>query len=221
MYLSRLILNPRNRRVQREIAAPYQMHRSLMNAFPDDLDQGAERVLFRLESYLRTGARHDGLVLLVQSWNLPDWSWLAEPGARGCLLPVAEPNPAVKPFDIALVPGQVLAFRLRANPTVKRTVEGRKKRLGLYREDEQIKWLEHKATAGGFRLAAVRTSRQGTVGGRIHREDTTHNLRLLSVQFDGLLQVTDPDRLRDMVRRGVGSGKGLGFGLLSLAPRPA
>ena len=34
MYLSRLILNPRSRRVQRELAEPYEMHRSLMKAFP-------------------------------------------------------------------------------------------------------------------------------------------------------------------------------------------
>jgi len=33
--------------------------------------------------------------------------------------------------------------------------------------------------------------------------------------------VTDPDRLRETVRQGVGSGKGLGFGLLSLARPPA
>ena len=100
MYLSRLILNPRNRRVQREIADPYQMHRSLMKAFPDDLDQDAERVLFRLERPSRTGARHGGLALLVQSLNLPDWSWLAEPGAQGYLLPLGEPNPAIKSFDV-------------------------------------------------------------------------------------------------------------------------
>ena len=75
MYLSRLILNPRNRRVQREVADPYQMHRSLMNAFPDDLEPEAERVLFRLETNPRTRA----LTLLVQSLTLPDWSWLAEP----------------------------------------------------------------------------------------------------------------------------------------------
>ena len=37
MYLSRLILNPRHRRVQREVANPYEMHRSLMRAFPDNL----------------------------------------------------------------------------------------------------------------------------------------------------------------------------------------
>lgn len=213
MYLSRLILNPRNRRVQKEIADPYQMHRSLMRAFPDDLEEEVERVLFRLDSSPRTGT----LAVLVQSLTQPDWSWVAEPGARGYLVPTGEPNPAVKSFDLHLAPGQVFAFRLRANPTVKRTVDGKKKRLGLYREEEQVQWLERKAEQGGFRVLSARTSGQGSIGGRIHRDDSTHKLRLLAVQFDGLLQVIDPDRLRESVRRGLGSGKGLGFGLLSLA----
>jgi len=218
MYLSRLILNPRNRRVQREIAEPYQMHRSIMRAFPDNLEPEAERVLFRPEAHPRTGA----LTLLVQSLALPDWSWLAEPGARGYLLPVDEPNPAVKSFDLNLAPGQVLAFRLRANPTVKRKFDdGTHKRVGLYREEEQIEWLKRKAEQGGFRLLSVRTSGEDIVGGRIHHDGATHKLHLLAVQFDGLLQVAVPDRLRETVRRGIGSGKGLGFGLLSLARPPA
>ena len=212
MYLSRLILNPRTRRVQKEIADPYQMHRSLMNGFPDDLAEGDERVLFRLESHPRTG----DLTLLVQSLTLPNWSWLAEPGARGYLLPVDVPNPAVKSFDLDLSSGQVLAFRLRANPTVRRRLpDGTRKRVGLCREEEQVAWLERKAEQGGFRVRSVRTSNQHVVGGRLRQE--ARKLCLLSVQFDGLLQVTDPDRLRETVQRGVGSGKGMGFGLLSLA----
>jgi len=217
MYLSRLILNPRNRRVQKEVAAPYQMHRSLMRAFPDNLKEGDERVLFRLET-ARTGA----LTLLVQSLTLPDWSWLAEPDARGYLLPVDEPNPAVKSFDLNLAISQVLAFRLRANPTVKRRFdEETHKRVGLYREDEQIEWLRRKGEQGGFRVLSARTSGNDIIRGRIRRNDQTHKVNLLAVQFDGLLQVTDPDRLRETVRQGVGSGKGLGFGLLSLARPPA
>jgi CRISPR system Cascade subunit CasE len=217
MYLSRLILNPRNRRVQREVANLYQMHRSIMRAFPDELQPEDERVLFRLEAHPRTGP----LTLLVQSWNLPDWSWLAEPGARGYLQPVGEPNPAVKSFDLNLAPGQVLAFRLRANPTVKRKFEsGDHKRVGLYREEEQIDWLKRKAEQGGFRVLSVRTSNQSDVRGRIRRDKAIHKLRLLAVQFDGLLQATDPDHLRETIRQGIGSGKGLGFGLLSLAPPP-
>jgi CRISPR system Cascade subunit CasE len=217
MYLSRLILNPRNRRVQREVADPYQMHRSLMRAFPDDLDKGAERVLFRLETSPRSGA----LTLLVQSWALPDWSWLAEPEARGYLLPVSEPNPAVKSFDLTLAPGQVLAFRLRANPTVKRRFnEKDHKRVGIYDEEEQRQWLARKGQEGGFRLVSARTSGQEDVERAIEQKGKKRALKLAAVQFDGLLQVTDPDRLRETVRAGIGSAKGLGFGLLSLA-RPS
>ena len=222
MYLSRLTLNPRNRRVQREIADPYQMHRSLMNAFPDDLEPDEERVLFRLETHppsasLRTG-RTGALTLLVQSLTLPDWSWLAEPNARGYLLPVGEPNPAVKSFHLDLAPDQVLAFRLRANPTVKRKFEsGDHKRVGLYGEEEQIAWLKRKGEQGGFRLLSARTGGQDVVDSYVRRNDQRHKLHLLAVQFDGLLQVTDPGRLRQTVRQGIGSGKGFGFGLLSLA----
>jgi len=224
MYLSRLILNPRNRRVQKEIADPYQMHRSLMRAFPDDLAPDEERVLFRLESHPRTGA----LTLLVQSWNPPDWSWLEAPDTRGYLLPEhllplrAPENPATKPFDLNLASGQLLAFRLRANPTARRRLpDGTRKRVGLCREEEQMDWLERKAKQGGFRLVSAHTSNQAMIGGKIRRNGRPHKLRLLSVRYDGLLQVTDPERLHEAVRSGVGSGKAFGFGLLSLAPRPA
>ena len=213
MYLSRLILNPRNRRVQREVADPYQMHKSLMRAFPDNLAEGDERVLFRLEQ-----GRDGALILLVQSWLLPDWSWLAEPQARGYLLPVGEPNPAVKSFDLALAPGQTLAFRLRANPTVKRRFNKEDhKRVGIYDEEDQLAWLKRKGELGGFRLVSARTSGQEDVERTIKRGGEKHKLKLAAVQFDGLLQVTDPDRLRAAVRQGIGSAKGFGFGLLSLA----
>jgi CRISPR system Cascade subunit CasE len=215
MYLSRLLLNPRNRRVQKEIADRYQLHRSVMRAFPADLDPDEERVLFRLEE----NRRGNELTLLVQSWTLPDWTWLAESEARGYLLPVNEPNPAVKAFDLDLRAGQNLAFRLRANPTARRRLpDGSKKRIGLQREEEQIEWIERKAARNGFSILSVRTSDQKKVGGQLYRQDTKQRLTLFSVQFDGLLQVKDPDGVREAVRTGIGSGKAFGFGLLSLAP---
>jgi CRISPR system Cascade subunit CasE len=215
MVLSRLILNPRNRRVQKEIADRYELHRSLMRAFADDLDDDEERVLFRVE---RSCSERD-LTLLVQSWTLPDWTWLAEPGAHGYLLPVGEPNPAVKTFQLDLVPGQRLAFRLRANPTARRRCsDGVRRRVGLYDEEEQLDWLKRKAERGGFDLISVRTGGQKTVGGTVYRNGTRRELTLFSVQFDGLLAVRKPDRVRDAVREGIGSAKAFGFGLLSLAP---
>ena len=34
MYLSKLVLNPASRRVRTEIGRPYELHRTLMHAFP-------------------------------------------------------------------------------------------------------------------------------------------------------------------------------------------
>ena len=118
-YLSRLILNPRSRRVQAEAARPYEMHRSLMHAFPDGLAPDQERVLWRLEVEERGGE----LTLLVQSWGPPDWAWARE--APGYLVEMQDPNPAVKPVDLRprLAAGQTLAFRLLANPTKKMQYE--------------------------------------------------------------------------------------------------
>jgi CRISPR system Cascade subunit CasE len=215
MYLSRLILNPRSRRVQEELADRYELHRTVMGAYDDDLGDDEERVLFRVER----SHRGRDLALLVQSWTLPDWSCLAAHGARGYLLPVGEPNPALKTFELSLEPGQRLAFRLRANPTARRRCsDGVRRRVGLYEEEEQIEWLKRKAARNGFDLLSVRGSGQKKITGSVYRNGSKHELTLFSVQFDGVLTVGDPDLVRDAVREGIGSAKAFGFGLLSLAP---
>lgn len=221
MYLSRLFLDPRSRQVQREIADVYQMHRTIMRAFPDQVAK-TERVLFRLDIQPRTSIP----VLLVQSQTQPNWSFLL--GAekhyllRGDNLPPELENPSVKQVELKLHRGQVLVFRLRANPTVKKDRPGREqgRRVGLYRESEQREWLRRKLAAGGAELLSVAISNETQINAWQDEGDVRRPLRFLSVQFDGLLRVQDPDQLLRTVQRGVGSGKGFGFGLLSLALPP-
>jgi len=227
MYLSRLTLNPHTRRVQRELANPYELHRTLLRAFPEHLPEG-ERVLFRVEVDERSGVPR----VLLQSHTRPDWAWLGDPGARDYLLGA----PESKPFELTFAPGQTLAFRLRANPTTKRWLPKDKNdpasdkkpmRVGIYDEEKQRDWLARKGQAGGFGLLRVAIAKEGNACGWQAVEKTTEGegrrpkarqLTLHAVRFDGLLQVTDPTKLWETVRQGVGSGKGLGFGLLSLAP---
>jgi len=223
MYLSRIFLNPRSRQVRSELANPYELHRTVMHAFAGRTDKN-DRVLFRLEIHPRSGVP----ALLVQSPLDPNWGFLAVP-EKNYLLPLADcppgmtENPAVKSFDLGLQPGQSLMFRLRANPTVKKTVreEGRderKTRYGLFREEDQLKWLERKLEASGAMLVSARASNDTKVKGERRQADERQELSFLSVQFDGVLQVKDPAALNTAVQAGIGSGKGLGFGLLSLAP---
>jgi CRISPR system Cascade subunit CasE len=144
---------------------------------------------------------------------------LGDPGARDYLLQA----PETKSFELALAPGQRLAFRLRANPTAKHWREEggelKARRDPLMREEEQRAWLERKGAAGGFGVLHLTIADEGTLRGRT-AGDTRHALRFRAVRFEGVLEVLDPDQLWLTVQNGIGSGKSFGFGLLSLAPAP-
>lgn len=226
LFLSRLLLNPRNAQVRKEVALPYELHRTLLCAFPqgkvhvERTDQDAVGMLFRLDEESRQGL----IVVLVQSRAAPDWDFLSDkrdgrgqpyllPPAR---LPDHRPNPAITEFNLAekLSAGQILSFRLRANPTVKKDRPGKDqgRRVGITDENQQLAWLERKAEQGGFRIVQVYTHKDGRL------KDENRQLEHFAVQFDGKLLVTDALKLANTVASGIGSAKGFGFGLLSLAP---
>jgi CRISPR system Cascade subunit CasE len=204
MYLSKLQLNPGSRQVAKDQANPYELHRTLMRAFPP-FDHEAERVLFRLEG------RHLDEVL-VQSTLAPDWGELPEDyllAPAGC-----------KEIGLlALHDGQSLRFRLRANPA-KRDAASHK-RVGLYTEDERLQWLVRKGTQHGFALQAETIVARPTMWREMKlpsgndRKQTTAKVNV--VDFDGVLTVVNPRQLQTAVVQGVGPAKGLGCGLLSLA----
>lgn len=209
MYLSRLILNHRSRQVQKELAEPYQMHRTLLKCFlhagnPD------ERVLFRVDVDQRAGIP----TVLVQSHYEPNFSPLQGIGREPYLLDYANENPAVKVFEPKLYHGQVLAFRLLANPTVRRNG----KRRALPTPEEQAAWLGRKAEEAGFQVLQARIEKRPTIQGPIFRSEQRHDLLIAAVLFEGLLQVNVVETFQKALEKGVGSAKGLGCGLLSIAP---
>lgn len=180
-----------------EIGNPYEIHRTIMNAFPGDI-QNDERVLFRIE-----GPSEEGIVILVQSKYCPDWSamkvgndYLAD-------------WPSVKEFDPKFSSDHQYRFRLLANPT--RKVLG--KRLGKLGDENALDWLERKANAGGFQISEAQAIPKGFV--RIKAKNRT--MSLYSVLYDGTLNVIDPPKFTATYEVGIGSGKGFGYGLLSLA----
>ena len=257
MYLSRLLIDvgedpdrPRPGRLW--LRKLYRVHQRLCMAFPsasrkssdadflkpfkpEDFEQqvhvarGAEAgFLFRLDPL-----PGDGVAILVQSALKPDWEYAFH--NAGHLL-VREAPPHVKPFDPSFAAGQLLQFRLRANPTKKKLSENRPdrkngKRVGLYKEDEQRDWLDRKGQDGGFRVVSCHVIPEGkthstkpddesrrTQGAKTEDEKPERKkMPLLSVRFDGVLQVTDPEALLQTLRGGIGSAKAFGFGLLSLA----
>jgi len=135
---------------------------------------------------------------------IPDWSPIK--GIDGYL---AE-EPRLTSYMPRFAVGQILAFRLRCNPTVKR--QGN--RCALRTETERMTWLERKAEKGGFVVCRADIKALDPITTCTAKAQT---VTLNSVQYDGLLRVVDPDRFRETLEGGIGSAKGFGFGMLSLA----
>ncbi|MEI7900616.1 MAG: type I-E CRISPR-associated protein Cas6/Cse3/CasE [bacterium] len=219
LYLSRLFLDPRSKQVQRELSELYELHRTLMRAFPMDGPKpdasAACGVLFRVDEDSREGA----ISVLVQSSVQPDWAPLR--ALASYLDPAADPEPvtckAIHRQYAMLVGGATLSFRLRANPTKRR--KDNAKRVGLYREQEQLAWLRRKAECGGFEvLQAIAIREPFALGKLTDASAARHDLKHNSVKFEGTLRVTEPSAFVQTLRNGIGSAKAFGFGLLSLGP---
>lgn len=217
LYLSRLLIDPADPAARRDLGDIYELHRTVMSGFPERLSDD-ERVLFRLDED-RAGRPS----LLVQSRNAPDWGRLP-PGWLAADPFDPAPNPAVKRVEPALERGRVLRFRLRANPTVKLRRDDRlSNRVPLATAAQQADWLARQAARHGFELLRVdlagsqvdASSSQADNGRRAAKASP---LKVVAVTYEGLLRVTDGERLAAAVASGIGPAKAFGCGLLSLAP---
>ncbi|MFH1069490.1 MAG: type I-E CRISPR-associated protein Cas6/Cse3/CasE [Candidatus Glassbacteria bacterium] len=95
-----------------------------------------------------------------------------------------------------------------------------------------LDWLAHQAEISGFSLERDFITVQPGYsyfkkpgnGSTEEREDKRKydEARPRSVRYEGILRVTDPERLKEILIRGIGPGKAFGFGLISVAPsRPS
>lgn len=221
MFLHRIHLDPRCREARRDLADPYQLHSTLCRAFSkSDIKCPEGEFLWRLEPETdSTGCPR----ILVQSRKIPDWTGI---GVKGWL---AATDQGVNLKDRlkldSLKAGQRFRFRLRANPCVSR--DG--KRQGLLRLEDQEAWLVRKGQQHGFSLPHLAffdlsESSQDRIDVRISQEQMLRGnqhsgnpVRIFSVLYDGVVMVADTEKFRSALQSGIGHGKVLGLGLLSVA----
>lgn len=204
MYLSKLVLNERDRKVRSDLSNAYNLHRSIMQAFPDEHHENPRadwNILFRQEL--------DSDVILVQSDSEiePDWTQLPQ----GYLA-----NHVIKPFDLKasqLKPGQIFQFRLKANPSKRDKQSG--KLIGMFHRPDQEAWLTRKGTQYGFAIETVDVIPTPNLYGTKAKE--TSSIKIFTVLYQGTLQVSDPTLFFEAIRQGIGRGRSYGCGLLSIA----
>lgn len=184
----------------------YDWHKAVWQCFPD-MAHADRDFLLRLDwhdsgcrAYILSGSKP-----LRPGW-CPASGWAAKEIAPGFL------QHARYRFDLLANPTRKLVVR---DANGQRRGQGR--RVPLLHEDEQRRWLEAKARQHGFSLeqnaslavdAAVRHvfRRQGVNGEHV------------GVRFRGVLNVTDRELFASAFRKGVGSAKAFGFGMLLLQP---
>lgn len=204
MHLTRLLLDPCNAQARRDLADPYDMHRTLVRAFVDGESQAPPRFLWRLEPQ----ASWADPAVLVQSGHPANWSPLE--ALDGYLKKPVENKQVL--LDQLLRPEARYRFRLLANPTVTRNG----KRYGLVAEDGQLAWLERQGERLGFRVETALVTASDVLKSR----KSGMQVSLQRVCYEGVLRAVDVGALASALNAGIGPGKAFGCGLLSLAPQP-
>ncbi|XBS71400.1 type I-E CRISPR-associated protein Cas6/Cse3/CasE [Acerihabitans sp. KWT182] len=181
----------------------YQLHRALWQLFPNRPEEQRD-FLFRVED--KQPGR--GASVLLQSMHAP---------AGGDMAHVV----ASKIYQPAIAVGAKLRFKLRANPV--KTIKDERKRVNakgeikrcrvpLITEDAQLQWLARKL-AGGAELNAAMVIPDSAL--YFHKNDISGKIQ--PVTFEGLMTVKHSEIFIKLLSQGVGPGKALGCGLLSLA----
>ena len=192
MYITQFEINTKNHLVFKDLTSLSAYHGLIESAFPAEQTLGIrKRHLWRL----------DKQKILLVSEDKPDKDALAKYGK----------NIQTKNYDKFLNnlnTNTIYAFELVANP-MKRTPE---KRINLFKDQDQLKWLEMRSLKNGFKLQSVRiVSSKNVIVNKNH-------FKFTYAKFTGTLRINDLDLFKNVMTKGVGHNKAYGMGLMTVIP---
>ena len=220
-YFSRVILEPGNynatKLLKNILSNAYYEHQNLWKLFPHEPDANRD-FIYRCEQ--KGLAR----VYYIVSRRKPEQTdaWQVES----------------KPYEPKILEEELLSFSLRVNPIIKRkdkegkaqrhdVVMNTKKRLGysdlppserpamadLIRESG-AKWLHGRAEECGFVFedGAIITERYEQY--QTYKQGNKGTIRYSTLDFSGILRVTEADKFTRTLLNGIGPAKAFGCGLL-------
>ncbi len=142
-----------------------------------------------------------------------------------------------KPYAPLVKKDQMFSFVLRANPirakrddehkqhrhdVVMELTTHRKEKPGMFLREGDIvqqagfNWLAQKCGANGFSIHAKDIKVDGYLPHRFKKTRGDHEIRISTLDFTGLLMVTDPDPFVRALFCGIGPAKGFGCGMLMI-----
>lgn len=203
---------------------PYDIHRQLWRLFPGEApeprasdDEKRHGFLFRVEDSQtgrptrllvqsrRAPTRADGVLLIGKREFHPNPS----AGQRLAFLLTANPVKTIVDVEVEAKPDKLRRHVERNDRHGEKIARLPKSRVPIVKEEEQRQWLARKlADAGMVEAVSVLPHaptyfRKGNRGGK-----------LVTVTFEGVLNVADAERLTGLLEAGIGTAKAFGCGLL-------
>ena len=226
MYLTRFRLNTARLGARRLLSSPQRLHAAVMSSFAEIPPAAADgpRVLWRIDRNSRAETH-----LYIVSPAKPDLTHLVE--QAGWPETGRWETYDYAPFLACLAKGDRWSFRLTANPvhTARRTDGEPTKITAHVGPRHQLRWLLQRQESAGFKVVEKPPHNRLVSHGDEHEliihdqrqlnftKNGQRKVTLVTVTYDGLLEVTDPDALRRTLTRGLGRAKAYGCGLMTLA----
>lgn len=201
----------------RALASPQVIHGAVESCFNPHIaepDVSRERLLWRVD-YVA-----DKCYLLLLSEEKPNLAVLVHQFGHSDVQSSGETKEYL-PFLEKLQNGQRWQFRLRANPVRNSAKEtdksGRGKVFAHVTAEQQIQWLMARAEACGIALKQEEFTIVHTDWKRFYKGSRgQHQIVLRTATFEGILSITDVERFRLSLTRGIGKAKAYGCGLMTI-----
>lgn len=190
MYITQIELNLRNHQIFKKLRSLDDYHAYIESAFPAEQLLGVrKRHLWRL----------DRQTILLTSEDEPDKEALGKYG-----------KVTTKSYDRFLdniSTERPYRFKLVANP-LQMGIKNR--RIPCHGNQERLEWLKKQGAKYGFTVI------QAKIIGYKENRIRKHRFTVKSVTFEGILQVTDIEKINQALRQGIGREKAYGCGMITI-----
>ncbi|MBO4865828.1 MAG: type I-E CRISPR-associated protein Cas6/Cse3/CasE [Ruminococcus sp.] len=203
MYLSRIPLDITDRNTMRALSSPSIFHGAISDSFVG----GRPDVLWRIDNL------NNQLFMLILSIDKPDLTDFSRQFSNGDTWETKDYDQLIERIKT----GSVLRFRLTSNPT--KSVCGKNGKRGKVTAhittEHQKNWLINKGAQNGF---SVNENSFDVVQSKWHRfyKHGNNYVTILSVTYEGILEITDAEKFKAALAKGIGRGKAYGMGLMTV-----
>ncbi|GAX46540.1 type I-E CRISPR-associated protein Cas6/Cse3/CasE [Pseudolactococcus reticulitermitis] len=210
MYLSRVEIDTKNRQKMRDLTHVGAYHAWVEDSFPNQIfnENGHfPRKLWRIDKI------NQKQYLLLVSEEKPELEKLEKYGVNQ-----TGQSKNYQPFIDKLKVGEKVRFRLVANPVISKFIPGQRGRVMPHVTiEQQEQFLIARSKKNGFML------KEGEFSVVNHefvnfKHKSGKTPRLSKTTYEGNLTITDIDKFKTLLVKGLGKKKAYGFGLMTVIP---